>query len=294
MKSVFEQYHTLWPKESAESLAPMLKRVRVLEYPTERLLLAQANPENTIIVIENVEVREVVGLVEMGFEHCVQKGRDDFAQELLASSLMLLRPESFMKDPIAFFCNGFRKVESPDPELNLILPFHKSSEKGTLLGWLDNFLQQTPHTDSLREMCLHTADNLITNALYNAPIKIGGKRPYQELPRDIEVEIPVAQRATLFACRSEKRVIVGCLDQYGSLDRETLLVHLRSQFKEQTVKLRAGQAGAGLGFRNIIGSAAGIYVLGSKGRLTLVASSFSLKGLRANLSNSKHFHISFR
>lgn len=293
MTSVFEAYRQLFAVETHAALASLLSKIPVMHYPEDRSRLNTVVPSYVVLVIREATVSEIINLVEMGFEHCVRAGREDFAQELVAASLMTIKPEAFVRNPLPFFFDGFKGPDPKDPDKNLTLKIQNSAEKATLLDWLDVFLQQNPRTSGVRELCVQSADEMITNALYNAPIRPSGVRPYESWSRAQAVELPAAQAATLFACFSDERVIVGCTDPFGSLGRESLLGHLRHAFRDPLLKLRTGEAGAGLGFRYLIENSANFYLISQPRRRTLVACGFLLKGLRANLNVAKHFHFSF-
>lgn len=176
----------------------------------------------------------------------------------------------------------------------MVVKFNRSGEKRMVLDWLANFLQGFPRTSAIKDLCMQSADELITNAIYNAPMRSSGNRPFKDLPRDQEVTLPEDKKATLFACYSDKRVILGCTDSYGSLSKEHLMTHLKGVLKEGTIAARGGPGGAGLGFKYLIENSANFYILCSKNASTLVACGFSLKGLKSNLAMNKHFHMSFR
>lgn len=293
MKSVFESYHPLWPVESHSALKPLLEKVPVLRFPEDSVIFSKALPNYVVMVVRGAALADIVGLAEQGFEHIVQEDREDFPQELLASALMTVRPEKFVKNPLPFFFTGFRSAAAEgSPEQNLVVKFNSSTEKRTVMHWLENFLDRFPRTSSIKDLCLQSADELFTNAVYNAPIRPSGVRPYKDLPRDQEVTLE--KYAQLFACYSDKRVILGVTDTFGSLVKFSLMEHLRSVLKEGTVAAKQGSGGAGLGFKYLIENSANFYVLSNKGISTLVACGFSLKGLKSNLTMNKHFHMSFR
>lgn len=295
MKSVFESYHPLWPVESHAALKPLLEKVPVLHWPDDRAIFKSALPNYVVMVVRGAKLADVVGLAELGFEHIVQEDREDFPQELLASALMTVRPEKFVKNPLPFFFTGFRSAAAEgSTEQNLIVSFNESNEKRGTLSWLENFLDKFPRTGSIRDLCMQSADELFTNAIYNAPIRPSGVRPYKELTRDQEVKLPMDKSAQLFACYSDKRVIIGVTDTFGSLVKESFMEHLRVVLKEGGVTARQGGGGAGLGFKYLIENSANFYVISNKGVSTLVACGFSLKGLKSNLTMNKHFHMSFR
>jgi len=294
MKSVFEVYQTLWPEDKRASLEPLLSRVPVLHYPEDRDKFSKVMPHLVVLVVRKIKLKEMLGLVELGFEHIVQMDRPDFAKELLASSLMTLRPQAFLKNPIPFFLSGFdsERVIS-DPDRHLIMRFHRSNEKKTLMEWLGVFLDRNPATSTIRDLCLQVADEMISNSLFNAPMRPSGKRAFKDLPRNSEIELPTSHGCSLFACFADERVVIGCEDPFGSLDKGVLLGHLRDVFRDDQASMKYTAGGAGLGFRHMLENSANFYVLVNQGKSTLVACGFVLKGLKANMTIEKHMHLSF-
>lgn len=290
-KSAFELFSPLWPKERHGTLKPLLDLVPVLHYPDDRALLSKVMPAQVIVVIKNAELSEVVNLLELGFEHCVQRERADFAQEILASALMILRQEAFRLNPMPFFFGGTDLPDQKDPDQHISMTFHRSVEKPTVLDWLGMFLQKNPATSTVRDLAMQCADEMMLNALFNAPMK-HGKRQFQNLPRDAAIEVSADKKATLFATLTNERLIVGCADVFGSLSREALLSNLRVAFKGKQVS--TGATRNGLGFRFLIENAANTYVVSRAGEATLIACGFLLQGQRANMGARKHFHWSFR
>lgn len=293
MKSVFEAYKHLWPKDRHELLEPLLSKIVVLHYPEDRALVGKVLTQFVVVVARKASLRETVALIDSGFQHVVQVEREDFAQELLASSLMAIRPAAFQKNPIPFFLSDFQPEMMSDPDRNLAMKFHKSSQKSMLLDWLGVFLQANPQTFAIHDLCLQAADEMLTNAFFNAPVRPSGKRPFQKLPRDTEAEIPSSQSATLFATVSSRKMIVGCVDTFGSFSHSGLLDHLRNNFSQDSIRTREGQSGSGLGLRYLIENAANFYLLCHQGKSSLVACGFVLEGLKANMTKSKHMHLCF-
>lgn len=293
MKSVFEAYKHLWPADRHGALEPFLSKIMVLHYPQDRHLLGKVLAPYVVVVAHKASLRETVALLDAGFRHVVQAEREDFHQELLASSLMAVRPAAFQKNPVPFFLNDFAPEAATNPDRNLQMKFHKSSQKSMLLDWLGIFLQQNPQTFAIHDLCLQAADEMLTNAFFHAPVRPSGKRPFQRLARDAEAEISPSQSATLFATVSETRMIVGCMDRFGSFSENTLMEHLRGNFSQDHIRPREGQAGSGLGLRYLIENAANFYLLCQTGKSTLVSCGFVLEGLKANMTKAKHMHISF-
>jgi len=295
MKSVFEEYGHLWPQDVVAKVEPLLSRVMVLQFPRDKDQINKVKPQNVVVVTDKNLYDGNIQLFEVGFEHCVQSTRDDFANELLASSLMALRPESFMKDPIPFFFNGFQTSEMATASgRHFKVNFSSSGESSTILQELEKFLTKNNEMASLKDICVQAADEMISNAVFNAPMRPGGTRPNVRLPRNQDVFIPDSKYATLFSCFSENRVIIGCADPFGSLEKRPFLNHLRSVFAEVSASVRMTGESAGLGLKFLIENAANVYVLVNPGKQTLIACGFLLEGLKANAGASKHLHFSFR
>jgi hypothetical protein len=295
MRSVFEVYQDLWPEPKRRHLQQYLSRVKILHHPEDSEKYAAGAPGSVVLAVKDIKLRDILTLTDLGFEHIVQIPREDLAIELLASSLMVLRPEAFLKNPIPFFLSGFDSESIvSDPDRNLVMRFTKSSEKTTLLEWLGVFLDRNPSTMAIRDLCLQTADEMISNALFNAPVRPSGKRAFKDLPRDTEMELPGSQAGSLFACFADDRVVVGCQDPFGSLEQGTLMGNLHDVLREGPTSISYSPGGAGLGFKFLLENCANFYVLVNKGKSTLVACTFLLKGLKANMTVNKHFHVSFR
>lgn len=296
MRSVFERYSELWPVKSRTSLQPLLSKIFVLNYPEDKTeILNQRDPSQIIVVIKEAPLKEILGLVALGYEHCLQADREDFPKELLAAALMMTRPESFSKNPVPFFFTGFvEPKESPVVERHLSLPFQKSTDKEYLLERLHVFLSQNERLQGLSDLCAQVADELISNALYSAPVNETGSRIYQNVDRRMEIAMPSDKKPTFFASFSDYRVVIGCEDLYGSLRKHALMEHLEGVFSENLSTAREKTAGAGLGFKYMIENAANFYMYCQQGKKSLMACGFLQKSMRANMSPQKHLHFSFK
>jgi hypothetical protein len=296
MKSVFSEFYDLWPDSSHAALKPMLSKIGIFYYPAEKSAIVNCgNLNEFIIVVAEGTVNDILQAVALGAEHCVQKGRPDFAQELLASALMVSRPAAFKNNPIPFFFTGFSLATDISTETNLSIPFRKTSDKSYLLERLSTFLSQNAKLEGLSDICVQVADELISNALFSAPVDAYGVHMNQNVDRNTEILLPEEMKATFFSCFSDYRVVIGCEDRFGSFKKKRIVDHLKSSFLNSQARARSGEsAGAGLGFRYIIENSANFYLYCDRGERSLVAAGFLLKGLKANLTAQKHFHMSLK
>jgi hypothetical protein len=293
-KSVYEEYYKLWPESSREKLRGLLEKVPFIIYPRDRRLLNSVVGKPYIVIVEKATLATLVEVASYGFEHIVQRNREDFPQELLAASLMSVKPESFMRNPIPFFMSGFTTSKLlKDPDRHLILRFTKQLDKPTLLEWVGSFLDRKSDSAAIRDLCLQAADEMISNALFNAPVVLNKKRPFKDLDRTSDITLPSSLSAKLFMCFGEDRIVLGCQDFYGSLKKEDMLSRLREVLNERDNNFKIGSGGAGFGLRNLIQNSANFYTLVRPGKWTLVACGYRLQGLKSNMTAAKHLHFSF-
>lgn len=294
MRSILQDFAHLWPKSREAALAPILSKVTYLKYPEDSNLLGlEKRPDKVIVITSGEDFFAIRPFIFSGFRHFVNRNRSDLPQELLASCLMITKPSIFVQNPIPFFLAGFSNLQIlTDSERNLTLSFRKSTQKAEVLQELEMFLAKNPKTKSLSDICIQSADELITNALFNAPVDADGERMFLNVDRQKVVEYPPEKKATLFACFSDDRITIGCEDTFGSMTVTEMYQYLRTKFSSDLSIPRENSGGAGLGLKMIMENSANFYLFSERYRRSLVAASFLLSGLKSNMSNSKHFHWS--
>jgi hypothetical protein len=295
MRIVYSEFLHLWPTSSLHELEPILSKVSVVFFPQDKDVLRKVvNPGSTIVVVEDADLKDMSLLLDAGFLHLLQKSRKDFSQELLIASLMIVKPEAFVRNPIPFFFSGGLSAEKAIFAGTVLqLNFTSSFEKPMLLDELRRFLFRHPQLEAVSDLCGQVADELITNACFGAPTKANGAPMYQDRARTDEVIVPTNKRATFFACYSDYRIVIGCQDRYGSIRPQVIREHLVSTFKQSKAAPKSLVGGAGLGFKYMIENSANFYLFCEQSLTTLVACGFLLEGLRANVSPKKHIHFSF-
>lgn len=289
MKSIFEEFHSLWPESTHASLKNMMVDISFLVYPEQKSFLNSVEDVSKVIIIVNeADIHDLISLVNLGFEHIIQRDRKDFAQELLVSTLMAAKPKAFVSNPIPFFFSGFQDPNSVKfLENSLVINIKSSREKPALIEDLFKFLQTSSRLKGIADVCLQIADELIMNAIYaSSDAKAIG---YAK-----EVTFRPENEPRFFCCYSEYRVIIGCEDQYGTFKKNLFLNSLKLTFEEDKVSPKINpNGGAGIGFKYLIENASNIYLFSKENKRSLVACSMDVKRLRDNLSKAKNLHFSF-
>lgn len=137
-------------------------------------------------------------------------------------------------------------------------------------------------------------DEMLLNALYDAPVDGAGCPRYLHLPlaERLHVEAPAAEQALVRCAGDGERYVVSVRDPFGTLRRPTILAYLERcerahREKHDPTLLRPG--GAGVGLYLIARAATELLFRLQRGRLSEVVYAISSKGpprpLRALLIN---------
>jgi hypothetical protein len=121
-------------------------------------------------------------------------------------------------------------------------PITRSVQRAYVIDRLAEAVRARGQSARVASMAMLVADELISNAVHNAPVAADGSRPRKDLPRDID--IPLEGRDTVrlrWGCDA-RYVAIEVTDQYGSLDRDTILGALA----KHDVRDTGGGAGMGI------------------------------------------------
>ncbi|MCB9729869.1 MAG: ATP-binding protein [Deltaproteobacteria bacterium] len=128
------------------------------------------------------------------------------------------------------------------------------------------------------------ADELITNAVYDAPSDATGQRLYAALDRRQPVELDDASRPTLRMACEDGHVRVAVEDPFGSLALETVRYYLAKGLRAGNDQVDDKQGGAGLGLTRIYESVDRMTVKVEPGRRTEITATIELGGARGDMA----------
>jgi CheY-like chemotaxis protein len=212
------------------------------------------------------------------------------ADELITTASKLLRGDLFGLDKyLAWGIEPFRmEIRDSREKLEAVA---KVAEQAERLG-------VGPRTVSLVETIV---DELVTNAIYNAPRDAEGRARYAEMSRREPVELPREEAAVLdFACDGSY-IGISLLDPFGSLTQETIVRYLNRCLVERAPRAGAtaetwgrpgASGGAGLGLYRVFQSLSKFIVNVEPGRrtevITLIDLGMTMKKFR---QAGKSFHV---
>lgn len=119
-------------------------------------------------------------------------------------------------------------------------------------------------------------DEMITNAIYNAPVDKYGLKIYQQRNRNECVQLPDEQAAVLSYALDDKKIYLSVKDPFGSLTKERLQICLTKCYKQDQVFIENKTGGAGIGLHKILRLSHNFIVNIDPGNYTEVISCISL------------------
>lgn len=129
------------------------------------------------------------------------------------------------------------------------------------------FFQPFELNPRLRDLSAVVLDELLSNALYNAPTDETGARRYAHLHREEQVELDGAPVQVELAI-SRRRLGVSVTDRFGSLSRATVLAALERCARRGVDQIERKNGGAGLGLYFVLESVSHLVVNLRPGRST--------------------------
>lgn len=166
----------------------------------------------------------------------------------------------------------------------------KSSERPQLIQAMDVYLEKVGVRRSQRDRMRLVLEELLMNAIYDAPVGADGKSMFNHLPRTQEVTLAPAQQGVLrYACDG-MFVALSVRDPFGSLRGETILRYLENNYGAEAGELNAkeGKGGAGRGLHLIVQSSDLVVFNLQAGKQSEVIALFNLE-----VKETEHLNPSF-
>jgi hypothetical protein len=157
-------------------------------------------------------------------------------------------------------------------------------EKSLAIAAIGDFAAAMGVRRKFREQIDQCMDEMLMNALYDAPVDADGKPLFAEVPVKERVQLKVEEKAVVqYGCDGE-RFVVSVRDSFGSLEKRTVLQYLDKCLHAggaEQIDRKAG--GAGLGLYLIANAATEVNFHIFAGRATEVVALFDLTLQRSQL-----------
>jgi hypothetical protein len=161
-------------------------------------------------------------------------------------------------------------------------------EKSLCISQISDFAEQMGVRRKYRESIEQCVDEMLMNALYDAPVDEQGKPIFSDIPTKTRISLRLEQKVVVqFACDGH-RFAVSVRDAFGTLERNTVLRYLhKCLHAEQQIDRKVG--GAGLGLYLMVNSSTTVFFNVLPGVATEAVCTFNLDTPKLQLQHFGFF-----
>lgn len=176
----------------------------------------------------------------------VMKLSDRVAGVLIAASLEPLELSAMATRVLAGDIFGLEKVVPWGTRVYSML-VGDYQEKSLCIAQITEFAELMGVRRKYREAIEQCVDEMLMNALYDAPVDDQGKQIFAEIPTKSRIQLRMEQKVVVqYACDGHS-FTVSVRDSFGTLDRATVMRYLwKCLHSEQQIDRKTGGAGLGL------------------------------------------------
>ncbi|MCB0386335.1 MAG: hypothetical protein KDD43_13160, partial [Bdellovibrionales bacterium] len=208
-----------------------------------------------------------------GVQHICQIKGVFFNQEVLAAAQMLVSPQDYLNFPVSALLRPGSCSENTEQELcSFTLGFCGSSEKDQVLERFRQWARTVAKSGSFIDEIGNVADELVMNAIYNAPF-LDSQGVREDVSLDsAEVKGGRGRETILFAGILEKQLVIGCRDDWGTLKVGKLLQRIKGTLERGVAENMNmdGSGGAGIGSYMVYNAGVSYYAGVDVGKRTVV------------------------
>lgn len=171
-----------------------------------------------------------------------------------------------------------------------IMKINHSTEKSNILEKIRKFLMdEAAFSERVVEIVLNGVDEILMNAIYDAPVDESGNQRLAKIPRDTPIALDERTSVELQTGFDGEHVAFKVVDRFGSLERKKLLKHLFSSHDRTQFELNSAVANAGIGLATTFRTGASLMFLSEKGVRTEVTTFFKLSKSFREFKNQFRF-----
>lgn len=173
---------------------------------------------------------------EYGLANLLAKNDEVGAIELIVTVQKILRRDIFGIEK--YFSWGIEAVSRA---------VRSSSEREAIVGEAETYASGLGIHPRLANQFCTVVDEMVTNALYDAPLDRQGRPRFAHLPRTEVVQLDRGEEIRVQFCSDAQVLGVAVTDPFGALSKQVSLDYLARCFARQSRPLESASGGAGLG-----------------------------------------------
>lgn len=262
--------------------------VRLIEEEAPQLVFVDASGEKEYLSFEQA-VHETIGLfsdkLNPNHLHFIYSGNLSRSQYLVKSPLFgnaFDRSYGDFKYPGALFAKlvkaqikndvfGLQSILGKEAKIQSIR-FQRTGQKQDAVDAVRSLAAQLKFQGRAASTIANAVDEVIMNAMFDAPVDATGKRLYSATLRSTDMPLPVDKGVVLQVGYDGVYFAIAVSDQYGSIDKTTLMDHLSRSYADEDYKVKHATASAGLGLATLFSSGGSLHVAcesGARSEVTL-------------------------
>lgn len=161
-------------------------------------------------------------------------------------------------------------------------------EKSLCISQISEFCELMGVRRKYRESIEQCLDEMLMNALYDAPVDEHGRPIFSEIPTKTRISLRVEQKVVVQYVCDGRQFAIAVRDSFGTLDRPTVLRYLhKCLHSEQQIDRKVG--GAGLGLYLITNSSTAVFFNVLPGIATEAVCTFDLESPKVQLESFGFF-----
>lgn len=164
-----------------------------------------------------------------------------------------------------------------------------SKERHELKDEMVEYFKQSGIRRSILDRVYLVAEEMLMNAIYDAPTDQKGQALYNHLSRKTEINLETAQESIMRYAFDGTMIAVSLEDPFGALTKDIIIQYLESCYQGKAGTLNINKGGAGRGLHQIIENSDLTIFNVKRGVKTEVISLFNLEAGRKELNPSFHY-----
>lgn len=212
--------------------------------------------------------------------HVCHEQNVNFEEELHTSALMLTSPELFFEKPLTSILMPDKVRQLDDSKFEIwATSFHKISEKVDVISEIRSLIEERLGYQTIASDIGLIADELFTNAIFNAPYVDQKTYLNPGLSRsDSNTAMPEPNRGRVFIGLEGKRLVVGVKDPFGTLNISKLFKRIKNCHDNGVAEnINTGPGGAGIGSYLVYQASTSYYAAVNEGEATILCCSIPLE-----------------
>jgi CRP-like cAMP-binding protein len=276
------------PEEGAAKIAS--KDYDLLFVDSEMVELANLfktkNPQAGLVLMTSTQIPTYLPALKKmdSIPHIVSRDETDrvfSVKNIMTTATKLLSRDLF----------GLEKYLSWGVELHAKTIF-ASDQRAQLIQDVDQYFERLGIRRANRDRIRLVTEEMLMNAIYDAPAGADGKALYNHLPRSVDVKLKAEEQGQLRFATDGMFVAVSVQDPFGSLNSHTILRYLEHNYAGTANDLneKEKKGGAGLGLHQIVENADLVVFNIDPGKKTEVIALFNVE-VKEAINKNPSFHL---